>query len=252
MLADRYYCTSAAVCAAPARGAGVAWRLRGSRQVDFRLGRRLGPADRLVWWQEPRQRPAGPSPAGYAELPPEPRARAVRARVRQKGFRVDAPVVVTTTLEAARASAEDLAELYRARGRAGLNPRSLRTAWQTDISRGRSPGGVGKEVWGHLLVYTTVRGLMAQAARAAGLLPREVSSRGALQTSDAFRPPWEAGPGEAEALRLWLVMIRAISRHEVGARPDRYEPRKVKRRPKECPRLTGPRARAERRLATRT
>jgi hypothetical protein len=79
-----------------------------------------------------------------------------------------------------------------------------------------------------------------------------VSFAGALQTFDAFRPLLEVAGSEAEALRLWLAMIRAIGRHEVGDRPDRYEPRKVKRRPKNCERLNEPRARAKKRLATRT
>jgi hypothetical protein len=111
---------------------------------------------------------------------------------------------------------------------------------------------VRKEVWGHLLAYNVVRGLMAQAARASGLLPREVSFAGALQTFNAFGPPLQVAAGEAAALRLWLVMIWAVGRHEVGGRPDRYEPRKVKRRPKIYERLSEPRARARRRLTTKT
>jgi hypothetical protein len=120
-----------------------------------------------------------------------------------------------------------------------------------DILRGQSPEMVRKGVWGHLLVYNVVRGLVAQAARLAGLRPWEVSFTGALQTCNALWPLLRVAGGEA-ALRLWRVMIWAIGRHEVGDRPDRYEPRKVKWRPKIFERLNEPRAEAKRRLAART
>ena len=107
-----------------------------------------------------------------------------------------------------------------------------------------------KELWGHLLVYNLVRGLMARAARASGRKPRQVSFKGALQTFNAFWPLLKGARSEAEALRLWRAMIGAMGQHEVGDRPDRYEPRKVKRRPKNYDRLNEPRAQARRRLTT--
>jgi hypothetical protein len=128
----------------------------------------------------------------------------------------------------------------------------LKMTLQMDIVRGQSPEMVHKELWGHLLVYNVVRGLLAQAARASGRLPRDVSFAGALQTLSTFGPLLRIARSEAETLRLRLVMIWAIGQHRVGDRPDRYEPRKVKRRPKKYDRLNEPRARAKKRLKTRT
>jgi len=250
LLADRYFCTYWEVCAALERGAAAVLRLHGRRTVNFRVGRRLGPGDKLVRWQKPA-RPSWLRRADYKELPDVLWVRAVQVRVRKRGFRVDRLTVVTTLLNPAVTAAE-LAELYRARWQAELNLRSLKIALQMDILRGLTPEMVRKELWGHLLVYNLVRALMAQAARATGLLPREVSFTGALQTFNAFRPLLQVARSEAEALRLWLVMIWAIGQHEVGDRPDRYEPRKVKRRPKNYPRLKEPRSQAKKRLATRS
>jgi hypothetical protein len=252
LLADRYYCSYWEVSAALARGADVVLRWHGSRRkVNFRLGCRQGPGDTLQWWNRPR-RPDWMSPEQYQQLPKVLRVRAVRVRVRQRGFRVQELVVMTTILAPAAARREELAELYRARWQAELNLRSLKQTLQMDVLRGQSPEMVGKELWGHLLVYNLVRGLMAQAARASGLEPRQVSFKGALQTFNAFWPLLKVAQSEAEALRLWLVMIWAMGEHEVGDRPDRYEPRKVKRRPKNFGRLNEPRAAAKRRLTTRT
>ena len=46
---------------------------------------------------------------------------------------------------------------------------------------------VRKEIWGHFLVYNLIRGVMAEAARRHGLLPRELSFQGARQTMEGFR-----------------------------------------------------------------
>lgn len=252
LLADRQFCTYWEVAAALARGADAVLRLHGGRHaINFRLGQRRGTGDRLVWWQRPK-RPEWMSREEYDKVPKKLRLRAVQVRVRQRGFRVKKFVVVTTLLDPAAASRAELADLYRARWQAELDLRSLKTTLQMDILRGQSPEMVRKELWGHLLVYNVVRGLMAQAARAAGVKPRQVSFKGALQTFNAFWPLLKVARGEAEALRLWLVMIWAMGQHEVGDRPDRYEPRKVKRRPKNYDRLNEPRAQAKKRLATMT
>src|SRR5262249_20949248 len=125
------------------------------------------------------------------------------------------------------------------------------------ILRGQSPGVVRKEVWGHLLAYNLVRGLMAQAARAAGARPDEVSFKGAAQATNAFLPQLQEARTAAEASRLWRRLVelggrRRLSelsgRRRVGDGPDRVEPRRVKRRPTKYGRLRVPRAEARRRL----
>jgi hypothetical protein len=117
-----------------------------------------------------------------------------------------------------------------------------------DILRGKTPAMVRKEVCARLLVYNVVRPLMAQAARAARVRPDEVSFTGALQTVNAFLPNLRSARTAEEVVWLCLVLLGAIAQHRVGHRPDRYEPRAVKRRPKKFPRLQEPRAEAQRRL----
>ena len=100
----------------------------------------------------------------------------------------------------------------------------------------------------HLLAYNLVRTLMAEAAEQAGDEPREVSFAGALQTVTAFAPVMRLADPE-DLPRLHQILLRAVARHRVGNRPDRYEPRAVKRRPKPIALLTVPREQARRRLA---
>jgi hypothetical protein len=92
---------------------------------------------------------------------------------------------------------------------------------------------------------------MAQAARAAAVRPDEMSFAGALQTVNAFVPNLRSARTAEEEARLYAVLLGAITQHRVGNRPDRYEPRAVKRRPKNFPKLKEPRAQARRRLTER-
>jgi hypothetical protein len=78
--------------------------------------------------------------------------------------------------------------------------------------------------------------------------PDQVSFAGALQAVNAFLPHLGAARTEEEARRLLSALLGAIGSNRVGDRPDRIEPRAVKRRTKNYPRLTEPRAQARRRL----
>src|SRR5436190_1309573 len=107
---------------------------------------------------------------------------------------------------------------------------------------------VRKEVWAHLLVYNLIRTARAEAARAAEVCPRALSFEGARQTLEAFRETLARAtatglPGVVQAV------LEAIASHRVGDRPDRYEPRVRKRRPKQYPLLNEPREQARERLA---
>jgi hypothetical protein len=175
----------------------------------------------------------------------------VRVLVRQPGFRTKRLVLVTTLTDAAAVSGAELAGLYRRRWQAELHLRSLKRGLQMDVLRGTSPAMVRKEVWARLLVYNLVRLVMAEAAVAAGVRADAVSFTGAVQTVNAFLPAIRAARTAAEAQGLWAVLRRAVGEHRVGNRPDRYEPRAVRRRPKHYPHLREPRAAARRRWRRR-
>ena len=71
---------------------------------------------------------------------------------------------------------------------------------------------------------------MALAAYQAGAEPWTVSFKGALQTLGRMLPLLAT----AIALDTWCAaLLEAIASHRVGDRPDRYEPRLKKRRPKQ-------------------
>lgn len=92
------------------------------------------------------------------------------------------------------------------------------------------------------------RGGFCHIANSQGVSPRQLSLQGARQTLEAFRSPLgAASPAERE--NIIHIVLSAIASHRVGTRPDRYEPRVRKRRPKPYPLMTVPCQQARTRLA---
>lgn len=233
LLADRYFSGWCDIALLGQRGVDVVIRKHQLRRTDFRTGQRLGKEDHLVSWSKPA-RPPWMSPAQYALLPDELTLREVRIHVVQKGFRTRSLVVVTTLLDADRYPREEIALLYRRRWQAELHLQSLKIVLQMDHLRCKTPQRVRNEFWAHLLAYNLIRGVMASAALQSGRSPWEISFKGTLQTLSQFLPLLMGG-ATAEA---WCeALLTAVAAHLVGHRPNRFEPRRVKRRPKHYPRL---------------
>jgi putative transposase len=243
-LADRFFCSYWTIAAWQARGVDVVVRLHQCRTADFRRGRRVGRDDHLVTWSKPQQVPDWMTRAEYDAMPAALTIRELRVRVRDKTQRVRNLVIVTTLLDAKTYPAKEVGNLFRQRWHAELDLRSLKTPMKMEMLRTKSPEMVRKEVGMYFLAYNLIRGTMAEAARAEQIEPRELSFKGALHTVRAFE---ECHLYEAARIATDLPrLLELIGRKRVGARPDRYEPRAVKRRPKPHPLLRMPRKEAQR------
>ena len=157
-------------------------------------------------------------------------------------------IVATTLLDAGEYTRDDLAQLYRARWNAELDLRSLKQTLQMDVLRCRTPELVRKELWAHVLAYNLIRTVVAQAAAEHGIEPRSISSKGATQTLEAFQPliAMECEDDTVFRATVYAQLLDAIAGHRIADRPDRYEPRRRKRRPKPYDRLMKPRHEAKR------
>jgi hypothetical protein len=248
LLADRYYASYWMIALLLARGVDCLFRQHQTRKIDFRSGRRLGHDDHVIVMEKPDQRPDWMDEAAYEQMPEDLTVREVRIRVTQRGFRVRMLVLVTTLLDAQLYNKQEIARAFRFRWHVELDLRAIKQTMKMSVLRCKTPAMVRKEIWMHLLAYNLIRTLMARAAEQAGIEPREVSFAGAVQTVNAFAPVLQlADP--ADHPRLWEILLRIIARHRVGDRPDRYEPRAVKRRAKPIALLTVPRKEARKRLA---
>jgi putative transposase len=240
VVADRFYCTWWLVALLLGRGVEVCFRLHQKRHYDFSKGRQLGNGDHVVQWAKP-ERPEWMDEETYRGLPAFVEVREVQVVVSQPGFRVRKYVAATTLLDASRYSSEDIADLYHHRWHVELDIRAIKQTLHMDILSCKTPKMIRREVWAHLLAYNLMRKVLAQAALAGQVAPRQLSFAGAVDTLDAFR--WLLAVGSAaESSRMMRVLLVAVATHRVGNRPGRVEPREVKRRRKGEKLMMRPRA----------
>jgi hypothetical protein len=253
LLGDRLMANWVGIYLLKQRGVETVRRLnKAVRQADFRKGTRLGKDDHLVLWKKPTSIRSVDRET-YRSLPDSIPIRAVRVRVEQPGFRTRSVVVVTTLLDPGQATKEDLAALYRARWNNELDLRSIKVTRQMDMLRCKTPELVRKEIWAHVLADNLIRTVMAQAAAREEIAPRSLSFKATLQVLEAFRPliAYQAHRGAGPRAALDQHVLRAIAVHRVADRPDRFEPRMAKRRPKRYDRLARPRQEIKRQMLKR-
>ena len=186
--------------------------------------KRLGQRDQLVRWFKPKRRPEWMEQAEYDALPDALVLRELRYHVLRKGFRTKDVTLVTTLIDAEAYPAAELAEQYLDRWQIEVNLRHLKQTMNMDVLKCRSVDGVLKELAVFVLVYNLVRLVMVRAARRQRVPPDRISFIDALR--------WLRDARDREELMRLLVNPK---------RPDRVEPRVVKRRPKAYPRMNRPR-----------
>lgn len=246
LVADRYYCSYFLIALLRELGVDFVARLHQRRECDFRRGRRLGKGDHVVEWVRP-VKPKWMDDQTYERMPESIEVREIHVNVEQAGFRCEELFVVTTLTDAQVYPKDDVAELFRSRWHVELDIEAIKITLDMDVLRCRSPEMVRKEAWTCLLAYNLIRRSMLQSAAASGLRPRQLSFALAVQT---IASSWlYMATAEDSSARSSLIdaELSNMSGHLVGNRPDRIEPRAVKRRPKPHALLTKPRreARAE-------
>ena len=252
LLADRYMCAWHEIYLLKQRGIDTVTRVHHCRRVDFRCGKRLGKGDHIVEWRRPG-RIRSIDWQTLKSLPERLTIRETRVRIQQPGFRCRSMIVVSTLLDAEEVTASDLAELYRARWNAELDLRSLKQTMQMDILRCKTPELVRKEIWTHILAYNLIRTIIAQAATKHGIEPRTISFKGTIQTLEAFQPLFaiQGDRDRAHRRNLYQQFLDAVATHRVADRPDRFEPRLRKRRPKKYDSMLQPRHVIKRKMLKR-
>ena len=121
-----------------------------------------------------------------------------------------------------------------------MDLRSLKQTLQMDVLRCKTPEMVRREIWAGLLACNLIRQTMLEAALASGLCPRQLSFTATLQKIAAS---WNTIViCDADTVLVMIeVHLRHLETHEIGDRPNRVEPRAIKRRPKPHRLLTQPR-----------
>jgi hypothetical protein len=236
VLADALFDNYFLACELRQRGLDLVARVQaervGSRTVESR------PDGDIIVWQRPNK-PRGMTGEQYRRYPESLTMRQVSVDARGKDNRAEQFKVVTTILDTSIDGGQ-IGGLYERRWDGEVDIRSIKSTMKMGILRCKTPEMVEKEIWVHLLAYNLLRTVMAVAASANGVEPREISFKGAKQALTAFAPKLEAARPRQRA-RLVDAMLQAVAYHRVGDRPGRWEPRARKRRPKPTKRLNQPR-----------
>jgi hypothetical protein len=205
--------------------------------------KKLGKDDMLVKWSKPVwQKKAAYSRKQSDKLPNELILRQIKVTVKEDGYRVSSFYIITTLLDPIEYPAEDLAELYFRRWEVELNFDDLKTTMGMDKLRCKSPSMVRKELMMYFIAYNAIRWLIYEAAVQENEDPLRISFKGAIQSVRHWEPHLShPGISKIEKQQLMEGLYRSISGNIVPDRPNRREPRCIKRRPKPYQLLTKPR-----------
>lgn len=240
-LNDRGFCGFAEFYELQQRGVDSVSRKHQRLGPSLQTVRKLGLNDRLAIWTRSAHPSAGYDRETWKALPSTLRVREVFVQIEIPGFRTQSVYILTTLLDARRYCAEDLADLYRRRWKVELFLRDLKTTMGMEMLRSRSPLMIRKELRMFAIGYNLVRLEMARAAVEYGVALDRISFKGTIQTILETAPTLAAAGSQRERDRLHKRMLRTIAKDLLPNRPNRVEPRAVKRRPKEYQLLNKPR-----------
>ena len=167
--------------------------------------------------------------------------RLIRFGVDIPGFRSKTITVATTLLDPLKYPAAVIAALYRDRWLIELHFRDIKTTMGMDVLRCKSDDLVRKEIYMHLLAYNLIRALMWQAAARHARPLHRLSFAGTVDRLNSLEPYMWLYEGSEHAEGLYDLLLRWIAKDLVPDRPNRLEPRAIKRRPKEYALLNRPR-----------
>jgi Transposase DDE domain len=243
LLADRAFASFAHLALLFMRNIYALFRCHQRQIVNFRVGRkhtrqrkpkkglprsryvkRLGRRDQLVEYQKPKEQPAWMDDATFASLPDTLLVRELRFDTPQRGHRTRVITLVTTLLDPLAYPAKELAKLYLSRWDIEVNFRHIKTTMRMEVLHCKTVEGVLKELYMFAVTYNLVRLVMLEASR------RQKVPLDRISFIDALRWLRDA---KNDTLLTPLVVN--------PARPNRLEPRVLKRRMKEYPLMKKPR-----------
>jgi hypothetical protein len=248
LIADRGFASFAHLALLFLRKMHAVFRCHQKQIVNFRVGRkhtkskkglprsryvrRLGRWDQLVEYLKPTKKPTWMDEATWTSLPDTMLVRELRYRTSQRGHRTKLVTLVTTLLDPEAYPATALADLYLSRWQIEVNFRHLKTTMGMEILHSQSAAGVLKELYMFAVAYNLVRLVMLEASR------RQKVPLDRISFVDALR--WLR---DAKAdTPLTPIVVNP-------ARPNRIEPRVLKRRKKEYDLMKKPRAQLRKALS---
>jgi hypothetical protein len=139
--------------------------------------------------------------------------------------------------------AQALAGLYLRRWRIELSLRDLKTTMGMEQLRCKTPDMAEKELLAYLVAHNLIRCVIAEAVARYSMDLERVSFKGSVDALRQYSNALVPARNRKMRRQLWEDLLLNLVRDLVRYRPNRTEPRAVKRRPKPYPLLHQPRRR---------
>jgi hypothetical protein len=241
IMGDRAYGDYSTMARLPFQGADGLARLHQARKVDFRKSTRLGKKDGLFVWKKSVQQSHILSKEQWQELPQEITVRIIRFTAAIRGHRSRRITLVTTLLDAKLYPAQKLIALYLRRWRIELCLRDLKTTMGMEELRCKTPEMAEKELLAYMIAHNLIRCVMAEAASQFEVDLERLSFKGTLDGLRQYSAAISGARNRKMRNQLWEDLLLNLARDLVPLRPNRIEPRAVKKRRKPYPVLNRPR-----------
>ena len=203
---------------------------KGTRKFNVIESKKIGPADRLITIQKPRVPHTGwLESKDFERTPKTIKLRESIITVKRKGFRDMKVKLISTLTDFKKYKKKDIANLYLKRWNIELDFRILKRDLGLEYLKCKSPNMVEKEIWAHFIVYNLVRRTMLTSSKKAGIQPREISFKLALQIYSSMRSP--INPLDNHSQRTYENLLNdCLASKPIPKRPGRHEPRARKKR----------------------
>ena len=241
VLGDRGFGSYAVLALLWQRQVPALFRLHQKRPVDLRQGKSLGKNDRLLVWPKPREKPPWLPRRQWKKLPDQLAVRVLRYSLHVPGFRSRSMTLATTLLDPKAYPARELAELYLRRWSIELWFRDIKTTMGIEVLRCKSPEMVQKELEMFFIAYNLLRCLIVQAGSLHNTEVARISFKGTVDSVRQFSIAIAQARSQRKQKQLVSQLLEIIARDLVPYRPERQEPRALKRRPKPYQLLNRPR-----------
>ncbi len=137
--------------------------------------------------------------------------------------------------------AQQILQAYLRRWRLEMCLDDLKTTLKLDFVRARSPQMAQKEVLLRLIAHNLIRCTAAQAAVEHAVALDRFSFKGSVDALRHFASAMAQARSHNKRQQLWAQLLHTLATDLVPERPNRREPRAIKRKKHKYPRLNVPR-----------
>jgi len=240
ILADRGFCSFAGYYQLLKMNVDSVMRLHQRRSTGVQKIKKLGKKDWIVKWTKTKSTPKWATKEEWNEYPSSILVRHVQIDIELPGYRTKKITVATTLTDNKKYSKCKITELYRKRWMAELFLRDLKTSMNMEILRCKSPKLILKEITILMIAYNMIRALIFQAAVKNNMDPFRISFKGTIATISQWMPLINALKNHSKKNAM-NNMLTILAKDIVPYRPNRLQPRAVKRRRNSYQLLTQPR-----------